>query len=206
MYLSFLNKAVQVWFFPWRWGKHKRKTAWLLELLYHFVRSKVFFSDKVITFSYGKSAASWSKAVTIFNIPMGIFSYFYEKKIYLKYRFFESEKKKSWWLSNFGNNEYSHCKHPQRRQWHPTPVLLPGKSHGRRSLVDCSPWGREESDMTEWIYFHFSFLSIGEGNGNPLQCPCLENSRDSRAWWAAVYGVSQSWTWLETAAAANIHM
>ena len=36
-----------------------------------------------------------------------------------------------------------------RRQWHPTPVLLPGKSHGRRSLVGWSPWGREESDMTE---------------------------------------------------------
>ena len=42
-------------------------------------------------------------------------------------------------------------------QWHPTPVLLPGKSHGRRSLVGCSPWGREESDMTEWLHFHFHF-------------------------------------------------
>ena len=37
----------------------------------------------------------------------------------------------------------------QRRQWHPTPILLPGKSHGRRSLVGCSPWGRTESDTTE---------------------------------------------------------
>ena len=41
-----------------------------------------------------------------------------------------------------------------RRQWHPTPVLLPGKSHGWRSLVGCSPWGREESDTTERLHFH----------------------------------------------------
>ena len=64
----------------------------------------------------------------------------------------------------------------QRRQWHPTPVLLPGKSHGWRSLVGCSPWGRYESDMTEWLHFHFSLSCIGEGNGNPLQCSCLENT------------------------------
>ena len=80
-----------------------------------------------------------------------------------------------------------------RRQWHPTPVLLPGKSHGWRSLVGCSPWGREESDTTERLHFHFSFSCIGEGNGNPLQCPCLENPRDGGAWWAA-YGVAQSQT------------
>ena len=84
-----------------------------------------------------------------------------------------------------------------RRQWHPTPVLLPGKSHGRRSLVGCSPWGREESDTTEWLHFHFSLSCIGEGNGNPLQCSCLENSRDRGAWWAAVYGVAQSRTRLK---------
>ena len=69
----------------------------------------------------------------------------------------------------------------QRRQWHPTPVLLPGKSHGRRSLVGCSPWGFEESDMTERLHFHFSLFCIGEGNGNPLQCSCLENPRDGVA-------------------------
>ena len=57
----------------------------------------------------------------------------------------------------------------QRRQWHPTPVLLPGKSHGRRSLVGCSPWGRKESDTTERHHFHFSLSCIGEGNGTPLQ-------------------------------------
>src|SRR5574342_272394 len=84
-----------------------------------------------------------------------------------------------------------------RRQWHPTPVLLPGKSHGRRSLVGYSPWGREESDTTERLHFHFSLSCIGEGNGNPLQCSCLENPRDRGSWWAAVYGVAQSQTRLK---------
>ena len=54
-----------------------------------------------------------------------------------------------------------------RRQWHPTPVLSPGKSHGR-SLVGCSPWGCEESDTAERLHFHLSLSCIGEGNGNPL--------------------------------------
>ena len=62
----------------------------------------------------------------------------------------------------------------RRRQWHPTPVLLPGKSYGQRNLVGCSPWGWEESDMTERLHFHFSLLCIGEGNGNPLPCSSLE--------------------------------
>ena len=84
-----------------------------------------------------------------------------------------------------------------RRQWHPTPVLLPGKSHGRRSLVGCSPWGLEESDTTERRHFHFSLSCIGEGNGNPFQCSCLENPRDRGAWWAAIYGVAQSRTRLK---------
>ena len=119
---------------------------------------------------------------------------------------------------------------------------MPGKSHGRRSLVGCSPWGREESDMTEHLHFPFSLSCIGEGNGNPpstlawkipwmeepgmlqslgslrvghdwatslslscigegngnpLQYSCLENPRDGRAWWAAIYGVSQSQTQLK---------
>ena len=85
----------------------------------------------------------------------------------------------------------------QRRQWHPTPVLLPGKSHGQRSLVGCSPWGGEESDTTERLLFHFSLSCTGEGNGNPLQCSCLENPRDGGAWWATVYGVAQSRTKLK---------
>ena len=71
------------------------------------------------------------------------------------------------------------------------------KSHGRRSLVGCSPWGREESDTTERPHFHFSLSCIGEGNGNPLQCSCLENPRDGGAWWAAVYGVAKSRTQLK---------
>ena len=85
----------------------------------------------------------------------------------------------------------------RRRQWQPTPVLLPGKSHGWRSLVGCSPWGREESGTTERLHFHFSLSCIGEGNGNPLQCSCLENPRDRGAWWAAVSGVAQSRTRLK---------
>ena len=84
-----------------------------------------------------------------------------------------------------------------RRQWHPIPVLLPGKSHGWRSLVGCSPWGRWGLDTTERLHFHFSLLCIGEGNGNPLQCSCLENPRDRGAWWAAVYEVTQSRTQLK---------
>ena len=84
--------------------------------------------------------------------------------------------------------------HIWRRQWHPTPVLLPGKSHGQRSLVGCCLWGRTESDTTERLHFHFSLSCIGEGNGSPLQCSCLENPRDGGAWWAAVCGIAQSRT------------
>ena len=57
---------------------------------------------------------------------------------------------------------------PWRRKWQPTPVLLPGKSHGQKGLVGYSPWGREEQDTTERLYFHFSVSCTGEGNGNPL--------------------------------------
>ena len=71
------------------------------------------------------------------------------------------------------------------------------ESHGRRSLVGCSPWGCEESDTTEQLHFHFSLSCIGEGNGNPLLCSCLENPRDGGAWWAVVYGVAQSRTRLK---------
>ena len=94
----------------------------------------------------------------------------------------------------------------RRRQWHPTPVLLPGKSHGRRSLVGCSPWGHKESDMTERLHFHFSLSCIGEGNGNPLQCCCLENPRDGGAWWAAVYGVTQSRTRLKQLSSISLYV
>ena len=85
----------------------------------------------------------------------------------------------------------------RRRQWHPTPVLLPGKSHGWRSLVGCSPWGLWGSDTTEQLHFHFSLSCIGEGNGNPLQCSCLENPRDRGAWWLPSMGsnrVGHDWS------------
>ena len=68
------------------------------------------------------------------------------------------------------------------------------------------PWmeepGRLQSmgslrDTTKGLHFHFSLYCIGEGNGNPLQCSCLENPRDGGAWWAAVYGVIQSRTRLK---------
>ena len=84
---------------------------------------------------------------------------------------------------------------------------------GMSFAVPCStlawkiPWTEEpgglpstgslELDTTEQLHFHFSVSCIGEGNGNPLQCSCLENPRDSGAWWAAVYGVAQSQTWLK---------
>ena len=55
----------------------------------------------------------------------------------------------------------------------------------------------QESDTTEWLHFHFSLSCSGEGNGNPLQCSCLENARNGGAWWAAIYGVAQSRTWLK---------
>ena len=90
----------------------------------------------------------------------------------------------------------------QRRQWQPTPALLPGKSLGERSPVGCSPWGNKESDMTERLHFHFSLPCIGEGNGNPLQYSCLENPRDGGAWWAAIYG-AHSRTWLKRLSNSN---
>ena len=75
-----------------------------------------------------------------------------------------------------------------KRKWQPTPVFLPGESQGRGSLVGCRLWGHKELDTTERLPFHFSLPCIGEGNGNPLQCSCLENSRD---------GVTQSRTRLK---------
>ena len=109
-------------------------------------------------------------------------------------------------LCNIGSvlwNNGSLVQDSQRRQWHPTPVLLPGKSHGWRSLVGCSPWGREESDTTEQLHFHFPLSCIGEGNGNPLQCSCLENPRDRGAWWLPSMGshrVGHDWSDLAAAA------
>ena len=95
----------------------------------------------------------------------------------------------------------------QRRQWQPIPVLLPGESHGQRSLVGYSPLGRGESDTTEQLHLHFLLSCTGEGNGNPLQCSCLENPRDRGACWAAVYGVAQSRTrlmWLSSNSSSSL--
>ena len=94
----------------------------------------------------------------------------------------------------------------EEKAWHPTLVPLPGESHGRRSLVGCSPWGREESDMTERLHFHFSLSDIGEGNGNPLQCSCLENPWDGGAWWAAIYGAAQSRTRLKRLSSSSLDL
>ena len=81
----------------------------------------------------------------------------------------------------------------RRRQRQPTPVLLPGKSHGRRSLVGCSPWGCDDwaTSLSLFTFMHW------RRNVNPLQCSCLENPRDGGAWWATIYGVSQSRTRLK---------
>ena len=77
---------------------------------------------------------------------------------------------------------------------------MPGKSHGQRSLVGCSPWGR--GVRHDWAT---SLSRIGEGNGSPLQYSCLENPRDGGAWWAAIYGVAQSLTQLTDWARAHTH-
>ena len=90
--------------------------------------------------------------------------------------------------------------------WYISPFYLFYWYDGQRSLVGCSPWGREESDTTEPLHFHFSLSRIGEGNGNPLQCSCLENPRDGEAWWAAVYGVTQSRTRLKRLSSSSSMM
>ena len=116
-------------------------------------------------------------------------------------------------VKHFSNSKHRYFFFPElvacapslrRRQWHPTPVLLPGKSHGRRSLVGCSPRpGRLQSMGSlrvrhDWETSLSLFIScIGEGNGNLLQCSCLENPRDGGAWWAAVFRVAQSQTRLK---------
>ena len=76
-------------------------------------------------------------------------------------------------------------------------------SHSSTTLAWKIPWTEEPgrlqfmgslgSDGTERLHFHFSLSCIGKGNGNPLQCSCLENPRDGEAWWAATYGVAKSW-------------
>ena len=69
-----------------------------------------------------------------------------------------------------------------RWAWQPAPVFLPGESRRQRNLTGYSPWGHREADTTQRLHFHFSLSCIREGNGNPLQCSCLENPRDRGAW------------------------
>ena len=79
----------------------------------------------------------------------------------------------------------------RRRRWHPTPVLLPGKSHGQRSLVGCSPWGRYKSDTTERLLSLFTFMHWRrKWQPTPVFLP--GESQGQGAWWAAIYGVAQS--------------
>ena len=86
----------------------------------------------------------------------------------------------------------------------PHSRTLAWKIHGWRSLVGCSLRHRKESDTTEQLHFHFSLSCIGEGNGIPLQCSCLENPRDGGAWWAAVYGIAQSQTRLKQLSSSSV--
>ena len=72
--------------------------------------------------------------------------------------------------------------------------------------MGCSPRVREESDSTEQLHFHFLLSCIGGGNGNPLQCSCLENRRDGGAWWAAAYGVSRSQTRLKRLSSSSVEV
>ena len=96
---------------------------------------------------------------------------------------------------------------PKTETWHLT--YLTSASHLREVYIIAwkIPWteepgrlqsrGHEELDRIEQLHFHFSLSCIGEGNGNLLQCSCLENPRDGGIWWASVYGVEQSWTRLK---------
>ena len=105
-------------------------------------------------------------------------------------------------LSTLLNFFQGNCLFKWRRQWQPTPILLPEKSHGWRSLVGCNPWGCYESETTEQL--HFLLSCTREGNGNPLQCSCLENPRDAGAWWAAIYEVARSRTQLKWLSSSSL--
>ena len=81
-----------------------------------------------------------------------------------------------------------------KRQWHPTPVLLHGKSHGRRSLEGCSPCGREELDTTEQLHFHFYALEKEMATHSSVHAWRIPMDRG--AWQATVYGVTKGQTCL----------
>ena len=101
-----------------------------------------------------------------------------------------------WHIDDQSNNE---SEYRMRRERIPETSLKE-----LQYLKSCSPWGRWELDTTQWLHCHFSLSCFGEGNGNPLQCSCLENPGDGRAWWAAVYGVAQSQTRLKRLSSSRV--
>ena len=109
---------------------------------------------------------------------------------------------------SFSSWDQRQSKGQVKSQWHTFLPNLDPSQYG-------SPWGCKESDTTEWLHFHFSLSCVGEGNGNPLQCSCLENPRDRGAWWVPSMGshrVGHDWSDLAAAAAAavwcyeNVHL
>ena len=93
-----------------------------------------------------------------------------------------------------------------RRQWHPTPVLLPGKSHGWRNLVGCSPWGRWGSDKTERLHFTFHFHALEKEMATHSSILPWRIPGTGGAWWTAVYGVAQSRTRLKRLSSSSSSM
>ena len=110
---------------------------------------------------------------------------------------------------------YVHTSSARAHEWAHMGIFI-GEGNGTplRTLAWKIPWMEEpdrlqsmgslESDTTERLHIHFSLSCTGEGNGNPLQCSCLENPRDGGAWWAAVYGVAQSWTRLKQLSSSSM--
>ena len=96
---------------------------------------------------------------------------------------------KTFCVPHLTDSEKAMATHSSTLDWKIPWTEKPGRLQATR--------GREESDTTERLHFHFSLSCIGEGNGNPLQCSYLENPRDGGAWWAAIYGVAQSRTRLK---------
>jgi len=95
------------------------------------------------------------------------------------------------------NSEKAMAPHSSTLAWKIPWTEEPGRLQSMGSL---------ESDTTERLHFHFSLSCIGEGNGNPLQCSCLENPRDGGSWWAAVFGVAQNWTRLKQLSSSSSSM
>ena len=117
-------------------------------------------------------------------------------------------------LLSYWRAEMSSWNGPQKLKYSQKNLLIPALSHSEKAMAPHSstlawkiPWTEEPERLQslgslrvghDWATsLHFSLSCIGEGNGNPLQCSCLENSRDGGAWWAAIYRVAQSRTRLK---------